>query len=44
MYFEPSTRQVNVLTVRDGVLYTARSGGSRVEAILVGPLVTGRDE
>ena len=33
VYFEPSTRQVAELTVRDGVLYTGRMGGARVEAI-----------
>ena len=33
VYFEPSTRQVAELTVRDGVLYTDRAGGARVEAI-----------
>jgi CubicO group peptidase (beta-lactamase class C family) len=33
VYFEPSTRQVAELTVRDGVLYTDRVGGARVEAI-----------
>jgi CubicO group peptidase (beta-lactamase class C family) len=33
VYLEPSTRQVAELTVRDGVLYTDRAGGARVEAI-----------
>ena len=33
VYFEPSTLQVAELTVRDGVLYTGRMGGARVEAI-----------
>jgi CubicO group peptidase (beta-lactamase class C family) len=33
VYFEPTTRQVAELTVRDGVLYTDRTGGARVEAI-----------
>ena len=33
VYLEPSTRQVAELTVRDGVLYTDRTGGTRVEAI-----------
>ena len=33
VYFEPSTRQVAELTVRDGALYTDRAGGARVEAI-----------
>ena len=33
VYLEPSTRQVAELTVRDGVLYTDRTGGARVEAI-----------
>lgn len=33
VYLEPSTRQVAELTARDGVLYTDRSGGARVEAI-----------
>jgi CubicO group peptidase (beta-lactamase class C family) len=33
VYFEPSTRQVAELTVRDGVLFTDRRAGSRVEAI-----------
>ena len=33
VYMEPSTRQVAELTVRDGVLYTDRQGGARVEAI-----------
>ena len=33
VYLEPSTRQVAELTVRDGVLYTGRTGGSRVEAV-----------
>ena len=33
VWFEPSTRQVAELTVRDGVLYTERTGGTRVEAI-----------
>jgi CubicO group peptidase (beta-lactamase class C family) len=43
VYLEPTTRQVAELTVRDGVLYTDRTGGARVEAIdarrarLVGP-------
>ncbi|MDF1503437.1 serine hydrolase domain-containing protein [Roseisolibacter sp. H3M3-2] len=32
VYFEPTTRQVAELTVRDGVLYTDRSGGARFEA------------
>jgi CubicO group peptidase (beta-lactamase class C family) len=33
VYLEPTTRQVAELTVRDGVLYTDRTGGARVEAI-----------
>lgn len=33
VYFEPTTRQVAELTLRNGVLYTDRSGGARVEAI-----------
>jgi hypothetical protein len=33
VYLEPSTRQVAELTVRDGVLYTDRVGGARIEAI-----------
>lgn len=33
VYLEPSTRQVAELTVRDGVLYTDRVGGARVESI-----------
>jgi hypothetical protein len=33
VYLEPVTRQVAELTVRDGVLYTDRTGGARVEAI-----------
>ena len=33
VYFEPTTRQVAELTVRDGVLYTDRTSGARVEAI-----------
>jgi CubicO group peptidase (beta-lactamase class C family) len=33
VYLEPTTRQVAELTVRDGVLYTDRAGGARVEAI-----------
>ena len=33
VYLEPSTRQVAELTVRDGVLYTDRAGGARIEAI-----------
>ena len=33
VYLEPSTRQVAELTVRDGALYTDRTGGARVEAI-----------
>ena len=33
VYLEPTTRQVAELTVRDGVLYTNRTGGARVEAI-----------
>ena len=33
VYLEPVTRQVAELTVRDGVLYTNRTGGARVEAI-----------
>ena len=33
VYLEPTTRQVAELTVRDGVLYTDRTGGVRVEAI-----------
>src|SRR5687768_14841261 len=33
VWFEPSTRQVAELTVRDGALYTDRAGGARVEAI-----------
>jgi CubicO group peptidase (beta-lactamase class C family) len=33
VYLEPSTRQVAELTVRDGVLYTDRTGGARIEAI-----------
>jgi len=33
VYLEPSTRQVAELTLRDGVLYTDRVGGARVEAI-----------
>ena len=33
VYFEPTTRQVAELTVRDGVLYTDRTGGARVEAV-----------
>ena len=33
VYLEPSTRQVAELTVRDGILYTDRAGGARVEAI-----------
>jgi CubicO group peptidase (beta-lactamase class C family) len=33
VYLEPSTRQVAELTLRDGVLYTARVGGARVEVI-----------
>ncbi len=33
VWFEPSTRQVAELTVRDGVLYTDRQSGARVEAI-----------
>jgi hypothetical protein len=33
VYLEPTTRQVAELTVRDGALYTDRTGGARVEAI-----------
>jgi CubicO group peptidase (beta-lactamase class C family) len=33
VYLEPTTRQVAELTVRDGMLYTDRTGGARVEAI-----------
>ena len=33
VYLEPTTRQVAELTVRDGVLYTDRVGGAKVEAI-----------
>ena len=33
VYLEPVTRQVAELTVRDGVLYTNRVGGARVESI-----------
>ena len=33
VYLEPSTRQVAELTVRDGVLYTDRTGGARIEAM-----------
>ena len=33
VYFEPITRQVAELTVRNGVLYTDRTGGARVEAL-----------
>jgi CubicO group peptidase (beta-lactamase class C family) len=33
VYLEPVTRQVAELTVRNGVLYTDRTGGARVEAI-----------
>jgi len=33
VYLEPTTRQVAELTVRDGVLYTDRAGGARVEAV-----------
>jgi hypothetical protein len=33
VYLEPTTRQVAELTARDGVLYTDRVGGARVEAI-----------
>ena len=33
VYLEPVTRQVAELTVRDGLLYTSRAGGARVEAI-----------
>ena len=33
VYFEPTTRQVAELTVRDGALYTDRTGGAHVEAI-----------
>jgi CubicO group peptidase (beta-lactamase class C family) len=32
VYLEPTTRQVAELTARDGVLYTDRIGGARVEA------------
>ena len=32
VYLEPTTRQVAELTARDGVLYTDRTGGARVEA------------
>jgi hypothetical protein len=32
VYLEPTTRQVAELTVRNGVLYTDRTGGARVEA------------